>query len=231
MLRFSRLLLTAAAFALIACAAHTTKAAPVVYTSRTTFDVAVPSYTTITFDGQAVPYTNSLTYSGVTFAGATNYQVGVIEGTNVGAPGNYVLTSNTNAPGQFNVDNIIITPPANTTAFGFDIKSSNSALSGQTAAGSYQVTLNTADGNSITQVVTVPSYTSFSFIGFTSDVNITSIVIRSLSGGDPVLDNVSSNGTAPAATPEPATMLLFGTGLAGAASFARRRRRQQPTTD
>jgi hypothetical protein len=148
-MRFSKVALTVAALLLIACAAQATKAAPVVYTSRTTFDAAVPSYTTITFDGQAMAYTNSLTFNGVTFAGAINYQVGVIEGTNVGTPGNFVLTSNTNAPGQFNVDNIVITPTANTTAFGFDIKSSDSAVTGQTSAGSYQVTFNTADGNSV----------------------------------------------------------------------------------
>ena len=76
----------------------------------------------------------------MTFAGGTDYQVEVIDGTNVGAPGNFVLTSNTNTAGAMG-PNIVITPPANTTAFGFDIKSSNSAL-GQLGTGSYQILVN-----------------------------------------------------------------------------------------
>jgi hypothetical protein len=220
MLRFSKVVLSFTAFALLCLAAHATQAAPVVFTSRTTFDAAAPGTNTITFGSTAATLANSLTYSGVTFAGGTNYQVEVIDGTNVGAPGNFVLTSNTNTPGASG-PSIVITPPANTTAFGFDIKSSDSAL-GTLGTGSYQITINGTPVGTVT-----PTYTSFSFIGFTSDVPITSITITALSGGDAVLDNVSFNGAAPTETPEPATMLLFGTGIAGAASFVRRRRRQQ----
>lgn len=223
MSRFSQPLLLAVALALLCLAtAHTTRAAQVVYATRNAFDIAVPNYTTITFDGHAVPYANSLTFSGVTFAGGNaNFQVGVIEGTNVGTPGNYVLTSNTNVA-QFNVDNILITPPTGTRAFGFDLKSSNAALAGQAAAGTYEIYVN----GTLAATVAVPIFTGFSFVGFTSDVDITSVAIRALTGGDPVIDNVSFSGAAPAAeTPEPATLVLLGTGLAGGASVARRRRR------
>jgi len=225
MLRFSKIVLSFTAFALLCLAAHDAKAAPVIFTSRTTFDAAAPGTSTITFGTTAAALANSLTYSGVTFAGGTDYQVEVIDGTNVGAPGNFVLTSNTNTAGAMG-PNIVITPPANTTAFGFDIKSSNSAL-GSIGTGSYQIFVNG------TPVATVtPTYTSFSFIGFTSDVPITSITIQALTGGDPVLDNFTF-GPAATETPEPATMLLLGSGLAGLAALARRRRRglrQTPAT-
>jgi hypothetical protein len=223
MLRYSKQFLVAVTLLLLSCAAA--HAAPVVHTTRTTFDtVAGSNLTNVTFGNSGTPLSNSLTYSGVTFAGAAGYQIEVLEGTNVGAPGNYVLTSNTNQP-SFAQNNIVITPLSGTRAFGFDLKSSNAAVGGIGAAGSYTVTFNLANNTSVTQAVTVPNYNSFSFIGLTSDVDITSITIQALSGGDPVIDNVSFTGNAPTATPEPATLVLLGTGLAGAAGAARRRRR------
>lgn len=219
MLRYSKAVLTAVTLVLLSCAAASaTKAAPAVHANRASFDLVVPSYSTITFDGQAAPLSNSLTYSGITFAGAPGFQVEVIEGGNVGAAGNFVLISNTNQP-SFLQNNIVITPLSGTRAFGFDLKSANNP------GGNYQVTFNLADGTSITQAVTVPTFNSFSFIGMTSDVDITSVAIRSLSGGDPVIDNVSYTANAPAEVPEPATLVLLGTGLAGAAGAARKRRR------
>ena len=221
MVRFTKALLLTSTFILLGlAAANSTKAAPIVFLTRATFDTAAPGTSTITFGNTGTSLSNSLTYSGVTFAGAAGHQVEVIDGTNVGAPGNFVLTSNSNA-GQFNVDNIIITPPTGCRAFGFDIKSSNSAVSPMTAAGTYEIYVNGA----LAATVTVPTFNSFSFIGFTSDTDISSVAIRALTGGDPVIDNVSFSGAAPAETPEPATLVLLGTGLAGGASVARRRRR------
>jgi hypothetical protein len=219
MLRHSKPFLMAVTFALLSLAAvSATKAAPAVHVNRASFDTVVPSYSTINFNGASAPLSNSLTYSGVTFAGAPGFQVEVIDGGNVGAPGNFVLISNTNQP-SFLQNNIVITPLSGTRAFGFDLKSANNP------GGNYQVTFNLADGTSLTQAVAVPTFNSFSFIGLTSDTDITSVTIRALSGGDPVIDNVSFTGNAPADVPEPATLVLLGTGLAGAAGAARKRRR------
>src|SRR2546423_7560735 len=147
MLRYSKPFLVAVTLVLLSCAAA--KAAPVVHSTRTTFDtVAGSNLNNVTFGNSGTGLSNSLTYSGVTFTGAAGFQVEVIEGTNVGAPGNYVLTSNTNQP-SFLQNNIVITPLSGTRAFGFDLKSSNSP------GGSYTVTFNLADGTSVTQAVTV----------------------------------------------------------------------------
>src|SRR5256885_15242163 len=189
MLRFSQPILCVVALALLGLAAQQTRAATVVFATRATFDAAAPNTSTITFGNTAATLANSLTYSGVTFAGGADYQVEVIDGFNVGAPGNFVLTANTNTPGAVG-PNIVITPPSGTLAFGFDIKSSNAAL-GAVGTGSYEITVNGTLVGTVT-----PTYTGFSFIGFTSDVPITSITIRALSGGDPVLDNVSFSPTA-----------------------------------
>ena len=226
MQRYAKALLSMAAFALFTLvAAHTAQADPIAHvgpTGQTTFNQVAPNTHTNAFGSadNSPNYQSSLTVAGVSFTGGGNYMVNVIEGTNVGAPGNYVLTSNTNTPNPQG-PNIIITPPSNTFAFAFDIKSSNSAL-GTLGTGAYQIFVN---GSAAPLATVNPTYSSFSFVGFTSDVPITSITIAGLSGGDPVLDNIRLDAAAPAEVPEPATLVLLGTGLAGAAGAARKRRR------
>lgn len=226
MFRFNKTLLAFATFILLGfAAASTANAAPVVHLTRAAFDAAAPNTTTITFGTTTIDYASSLTnFPPVTFAGAANHEVGVHTGTNFGlASGNYALVSNSNA-GGFNVDNIVITLPAGAHAVGFDLKCGNGTQVPGVCAGEYAIYVNGA----LATTVSANQFNDFSFIGFTATEDITTIAIRSLSGGLPIVDNFSHDASA---VPEPATMVLFGTGLAGMASFARKRRRNSINVD
>jgi hypothetical protein len=233
MFRLSKLALAAAAFfALSLAAANRTNAIPLI--------VADPSglgtTTTIDFQPQAhnTGYVSSLTLAPVTFSyvggGLSTSGIDVVAGTGAGGngfdPANNALFVNSSA--GIGVDTLQITfaPGTTVNAFGFDIKASNHPTIDPSPAtpAQYRVTI-TDDSGTNQFVVNSTDYNSFSFVGFTGS-NITQISIASLSAtfGQPYVDNFRFTAQAPAATPEPATMILFGTGLAGIASFARKRR-------
>lgn len=238
MFRFKQTLLACATFILLSFAA-TASAAPVVlptFVDRTTFNAVAPTNATVDFQS-SIPnggYAGSVSVTGLTFAftgtGApvcSACGVGVVSGANP----NFGLVADNNAlfvnasGADFNVNTLLITPSSAMRAIGFDFKGSNGTQVPGASAASYRITVTLANGDTHTIEVANPSSTNFSFIGFSSpDVDIASVAIASLSGGQPILDNVSFSANVQP-VPEPATIMLLGTGLAGAASYVRKRRR------
>src|SRR5947209_11210541 len=221
--------LTIAVFgALLLAGAVKTKATPTVIATRSGLgsnDSAI-DFESSTSDPNNIPF--SLTFLGVTFSGdtrRTNAGVEVLNGFNVGAAGTNVLTTTGNNISDTPANpifNLVISLPTGTTEVGFDLKNSTGGGAlGSNTPGSYEIYVNGALFETV-----ATTFNTFSFVGFSDTSGITSIAIRALAGGDPVLDNFAFGPpAAPAQTPAPAALLLLGTGLAGFAAVARRRRK------
>jgi len=217
-----KLLFTLAAFAAVVFVSTPARADTIVFTSRAAFNAATTGLTTIDFEGIATPnsvanFSSPLTIAGATFSGSPTGSVSVVD-SGFFAP-LFQFNSGASLSGFAFVD---VTLPAGTTAIGTDLMSTNPT------GLPFRVTLS----NGETFIVNTPLRPERGFFGITSDVAITSIRFVTVPGpnqsaGIPLVDNFSYGQAAPAAVPEPATMVLLGTGLVGIAARARGRRKSK----
>jgi hypothetical protein len=213
-----------------------------IFDTRAAFTAATSNLSTINFEGitatnAAVNFQNpaGLNTSGVNFftSGTGPFGPGFVTVYGAALAGMQSATLNTgtgailsygppNQPGTALLNAVL---PAGTTAVGTDFWAQ------QPFASTVEVTVNASDATSRTVNVNTVNRPTSSFIGFTSDVALTSLLLRPAAGQvGLVVDNFSVGQTLtlppdvpPPTVPEPITGVLLGAGLAGIAAVKKRR--------
>ncbi len=202
------------------------------YADRTTYNLNTSGNSITTFEGlgytsgpaTGTPFPTGVTIAGVTYLGINNSEVEIIEGTNVGSPGNTVLTT-TSTQGLAPRLKISLAN-GGATAFAFDVRypfnqgpisQINLFDSNNASLGTFVLPASTING-------------TFNFIGFTSSTQIAYVTIGNtgLTNTDAVLDNVTVGNFAP--VPEPASLCILALG-SGFMVRRRVRKMSRPSAD
>jgi PEP-CTERM motif len=190
------------------------------FTNRIAFDAGVPGATVETWDdnpaGTVIPDGTSL--DGIIYT-TPGPDAQVTDGFQALSPPNSLGDV---ADGFFGpTEPISFGFPAGALAFGISINTF------ATGTGAYTATTNLGDiAPSFFDPFPIPGVTTGQFVGFLSDTPFITVTLAAPGGFSYTLDDLNFVPVAvpPVAVPGPATLILVGAGLAGAASWRRSRR-------
>jgi hypothetical protein len=224
---FSKLIVSAAAFALVSAALPASAAVTITYSDRASFTAAAGPLTTETFESCAVnSHVDSAMSSahaspcgsivpGVRFAPSPDTENYIAP---AGQTGNPSIALGVNSPPG--AEQIVDFTGTNAVAFGADMFLNYGAGDQSAGLGAYEIHVHFLGGDPDT-VFNFGVASGGTFFGFTSDTAVDSIGIA-LVDGYSIIDNASF--TTSNAVPEPASWALMLMGFGGLGALLRRRR-------